>query len=136
MEVKLARSCVPAARLKGTCSPSLLIAHRALGNAGGTAAIITGSAIPQTLVPAHARRFKATISFVLVAALIVGSLLPGRAAEFARLRPVMYPGAIGLALQAHCSRFLRYGREWQRPSHRRQSWDHCGCHPAPPSNLK
>jgi hypothetical protein len=90
--------CVPAARGATALAASLLIAQQAFGDAGGTVAIITGSAIPQTLVPGQLLgRVRATISFVAIASLIAGSIVAGWAAELVGLRPVMYAGAIGLA---------------------------------------
>ena len=90
--------CVPAARGATALGTSLLIAQQLVGDAGGTVAIITGSAIPQILVPGQTLgRVRATISFVSLGASIVGSLLAGWSAELAGLRPVMYLGAIGFA---------------------------------------
>jgi hypothetical protein len=90
--------CVPAARGATALSASLLIMQQAFGDAGGTIAIITTSAIPQTLVPwPMLGRVRATISFLALAALIAGSLVAGWAAALAGLRPVMCMGATGLA---------------------------------------
>jgi MFS family permease len=70
--------CVPAASGATPLAASLLIAQQAFGDAGGTVAIITGSAIPQTLVPGQLLgRVRATISFVAIASLITGSIVAG-----------------------------------------------------------
>jgi hypothetical protein len=91
--------CVPAARGSTGLSASQLIAQQVFGDAGGAVAIITGSAIPQILVPGQILGpVRATISFVAMAALIVGSVVAGWTAEFTGLCPVMYAGAIGLAV--------------------------------------
>jgi hypothetical protein len=90
--------CVPAARGATILAAGLLIAQQVFGDAGGTVAIITGSAIPQALVPGRLLgRVRATISFVAQAAMIAGSIGAGIAAELVGLRPVMYAGAVGLA---------------------------------------
>jgi MFS family permease len=90
--------CVPAARGATPLAASLLIAQQVFGDAGGTVAIITSTAIPQILVPGHILgRVRATISFATTTALIAGSLVAGLAAELAGLRPVMYVSAFGMA---------------------------------------
>ena len=91
--------CVPAARGATMLAASLLIAQQLFGDAGGTVAMISGQTIPQILVPTQMLgRVKATISFVALASMIVGSIGSGLLAELVGLRPVMYACAIGLAL--------------------------------------
>jgi Transmembrane secretion effector len=90
--------CVPAARGATMLAAVLLIAQQLFGDAGGTVYMITGSAIPQTIVPTNLLgRVRATISFVSIAAMLAGSIGAGAAAELVGMRPVMYAGAIALA---------------------------------------
>jgi MFS family permease len=90
--------CVPAARGATMLAASLLIAQQLCGDAGGTVYMITASTIPQTIVPTSLLgRVRATISFVSIAAMLVGSIGAGVVAELVGMRPVMYAGAIGLA---------------------------------------
>jgi hypothetical protein len=90
--------CVPAARGATMLAAGLLIAQQLFGDAGGTVYMITASGIPQTIVPTELLgRVRATISFVSIAAMLVGSIAAGAAAELIGMRPVMYAGAIGLA---------------------------------------
>ena len=91
--------CVPAARGATMLAALLLIAQQLFGDAGGTVALISGQTILQILVPTRMLgRVRATISFVALASMIVGSIGAGLLAEFVGIRPVMYAGAIGLAL--------------------------------------
>ena len=90
--------CVPAARGAAALAASLLIIHQVFGDAGGTVAIIMGTAIPQTLVPGQMLgRVRSAISFAVLAALIAGSLSAGLTAELVGPRPVMFAGAMGMA---------------------------------------
>ena len=74
-------------------------------------AIITGSAIPQTLVPRQMLgRVRATIWFVALAALIAGSMWrDGGGARRAASGDITRP-QLGWSLQADCSGFPRYGQ--------------------------
>jgi MFS family permease len=90
--------CVPAARGATMLAATLLIAQQLFGDAGGTVYMITASTIPQTIVPTELLgRVRATISFVSIAAMLVGSIGAGAIAELVGMRPVMYAGAVGLA---------------------------------------